>query len=244
VIAIPLRNILRSYWHYFVDTVELLICSRDRLDAVCHEKIAAGFDQWSHLYDEKMSYFNYTGPRLLSEATQEFLEKTPRRHKILDMGCGTGLCGIQFKPLAEQLDGVDISRGMLERARKSCLYDHLEKMDLISYLSKSLPIYDLVISAGVLQFFSGLEALFSGVNSVLRNEGYFAFTVDKLDGSDRKYKVSPRHGTMYVHNPDYIHEVAILTNFVTVKSGDMSERHDMLENKPVPGLLYVLQKKH
>jgi len=214
------------------------------MDRARLERIAAAFDQWSHLYDEKMSYFNYTGPRLLSKAMQEFLEETSHRYKILDMGCGTGLCGIQFRAVAEQLDGVDISHGMVERARKGCLYDRLETMDLIEYLNRSSRIYDLVISAGVLQFFSGLEALFSGVNNILRNEGYFAFTIDKLGGGDGKYKVSPRHETMYLHHPDYIHELAILTNFRIVKFDEISERNDMLQNKPVPGLLYVFQKKY
>lgn len=206
------------------------------------EGVASGFDQFSDSYDDKMSYFNYTAPRLLFDAMQEFVAGTPGRLAILDAGCGTGLCSELFRPLAHRLDGVDISHGMIERARQRGLYDHLEKLDLLSYLNKSSNTYDLVISAGVLQFFSYVEALFASANKALRNSGYFSFTVDKLDNGDRKYEVSPRSSAMYLHHPDYIRSVAKATHFAVVKSHEIIDRNDMIQNKPVPGILYVLQK--
>src|SRR5690349_12885866 len=143
------------------------------------EGVASAFDQFSESYDDKMSYSNYTAPRLLFDAMQEFLAGIPNRLAILDAGCGTGLCSVLFRPLAHRLDGVDVSHGMIEKARQRGLYDHLEELDLISYLNKSSTTYDLVISAGVLQFFSDVATLFASANKVLRNDGYFSFTVDK-----------------------------------------------------------------
>ena len=131
---------------------------------------------------------------------------------------------------------------MIEKAQQRGLYDHLETIDLIGYLNKSLTTYDLVISAGVLQFFSDVKPLFAGVNKVLRNDGYFAFTIDKLDARDHKYAVGPRNDAMYLHHPDYIRDAATATSFRIVKSEEIIERNDMLQNKPVPGVLYVFQK--
>jgi predicted TPR repeat methyltransferase len=241
-LPMPLRNFLRPYWHRIVDSLEPLTGHQDRLNEVRLEGIASGFDEQSETYDEKMLCSNYTAPRLLFAAIQEFLNGTSNRHAVLDAGCGTGLCGILFRTLAHQLDGVDVSYGMVEKARQRGLYDHLEIMDLIEYLNKSSSTYDLVISAGVLQFFSDMETLFAGVHKVLRNEGYFTFTVDKLDAGNRKYEVSPRSGAMYLHHPDYIRNAASATNFRVIKSNEIIDRNDMLQNRPVPGVLYVFQK--
>lgn len=202
--------------------------------------LASGFDQQSESYDDTMSRFGYTAPQLLFAAMQEFLKGAPLA--ILDAGCGTGLCGTLFRPLAFRLDGVDVSQGMIEKARQRGLYDHLENVDLVRYLDKSSTAYDLVISAGVLQFFGDLETLFASTNKILRSEGYFGFTIDKLDGVDRRYELSPRSGVMHLHHPDYIRTAATATNFNIVKSNEVIDRNDAIQNKPVPGILYVLQK--
>jgi predicted TPR repeat methyltransferase len=213
-----------------------------RTNNVLLEGVASAFDQFSESYDDKMSHSNYTAPQLLFDAMQEFLPGIPNRLAILDAGCGTGLCSGLFRPLAHRLDGVDVSCGMIEKARQRGLYDHLETLDLISYLTKSSTTYDLIISAGVFQFFSNMETLFAGANKVLRNGGYLSFTVDKLDAEGRKYEVSPRANSMYLHHPDYICSVATATDFAIVKSREIIDRNDMIQNKPVPGILYVLQK--
>ena len=43
----------------------------------------------------------------------------PRQLSILDLGCGTGLAGAAFKPLAARLDGVDLSPAMIEKAARA-----------------------------------------------------------------------------------------------------------------------------
>ena len=44
---------------------------------------------------------------------------------ILDAGCGTGLCAPLLKPYARVLAGIDLSGGMLVRARARGIYDEL-----------------------------------------------------------------------------------------------------------------------
>ena len=39
------------------------------------------------------------------------------RGDVLDIGCGTGLCGPLLRPIAVSLCGVDLSAGMIEKAR-------------------------------------------------------------------------------------------------------------------------------
>ena len=49
---------------------------------------------------------------------------------IVDIGCGTGLLGIEIRSLAKRLEGFDISQNMLAKADEKSLYDHLGQADL------------------------------------------------------------------------------------------------------------------
>ena len=42
---------------------------------------------------------------------------------MLDLGCGTGLAGVAFRPHVDWLVGVDLSPKMIEEARRKALYD-------------------------------------------------------------------------------------------------------------------------
>ena len=50
-----------------------------------------------------------------------------RGERVLDAGCGTGLCGPLLRPYAKRLVGVDLSSGMLERARAAVGAAHLRQ---------------------------------------------------------------------------------------------------------------------
>ena len=53
---------------------------------------------------------------------------------VLDAGCGTGLCGPLVAPYARRLSGVDLSAGMLARAKEKNVYDALVQGELTEYL--------------------------------------------------------------------------------------------------------------
>src|SRR6185312_3401290 len=44
---------------------------------------------------------------------------------MLDLGCGTGLAGTAFAPLADRLVGVDLSPAMVAQAENKQLYDRV-----------------------------------------------------------------------------------------------------------------------
>ena len=90
--------------------------------------------------------------------------------------------GSPFRPLAYRLDGVDISQGMIEQARRRGICDHLDQADLLAYLKRSSNSYDLVIGGEVFRFFSDVKPLFRAVRAALKPRGYLAFSIDRLDG--------------------------------------------------------------
>ena len=83
------------------------------------DDMADGFD------DHLQQNLDYRAPQLLMDALSEMLPQPDGSLEIMDAGCGTGLCGPLLKPYARKLVGVDLSAGMLARARGVTAYDEL-----------------------------------------------------------------------------------------------------------------------
>ncbi len=57
------------------------------------------FDSYARRFDEHLlGMLNYCGPKLLREDVLKATDRTDL--DILDLGCGTGLCGLEFRPRA------------------------------------------------------------------------------------------------------------------------------------------------
>lgn len=69
---------------------------------------------------------------------------------ILDLGCGTGLTGLEIREICYNLEGIDLSSKMLEVAKTKDVYDKLDKVNIVEYLSNSKPDFDYFISTDVI----------------------------------------------------------------------------------------------
>jgi predicted TPR repeat methyltransferase len=99
------------------------------------------------------------------------------------LGCGTGLAGAVFTPLATRLDGVDLSPAMIEKARARGIYDQLVVADLEDALAADGACYDLILAADTLVYLGDLAVVFEAARRRLSPEGYFLFTVEKAEGT-------------------------------------------------------------
>jgi len=64
-------------------------------------------------------------PDYLNQAVRQAIPTDRRGLNVLDLGCGTGLCGALVRDLAHVLVGVDLSPQMIEVARAKKIYDTL-----------------------------------------------------------------------------------------------------------------------
>ena len=75
------------------------------------------FDQYAARYDAALTeHLAYRGPALLRDAVEAVMRAAGRPLRfgaMLDLGCGTGLAGAAFRPLADWLVGVDLSPAMI-----------------------------------------------------------------------------------------------------------------------------------
>lgn len=171
-------------------------------------EMAAPISFVSNLFDGYAAHYDDHMLRVLQYQAHEqlaaLLPKNASGLSILDLGCGTGLCGPLFKPFAKHLVGVDLSAPMLAHAREKNCYDVLIEGDIIDVLNKmEAESIDLCIAADVLGYIGKLDALFEAVARVLKPQGLFLFSVE-LGHSD----IQLNHTTRFTHSKDYIERLS------------------------------------
>jgi predicted TPR repeat methyltransferase len=161
------------------------------------------FDQGSEHYDQRLvGALKYQTPDLLLEAMARLVPA--RGADILDLGCGTGLLGTRFRPLARTLTGVDISSKMLALARQRQIYDSLSCGELIEFLRARARAFDIAVAADVLVYFGDLSGVFHHVHGALRERGLFGFSVEAGEAQDFALGSTLR----YTHAAAYLRRLA------------------------------------
>jgi|KBSMisStaDraftv2_1062788.scaffolds.fasta_scaffold10429_2 predicted TPR repeat methyltransferase len=155
----------------------------------------------------------------------------------LDLGCGTGLCGPLVAPTVDLLDGVDLSRNMLEKARRLGVYRHLIHAEIAEHMRRTDERYDLVLSADVFIYIGDLEEVFKGLWRVVDPNGIVGFSVEVTD-DDRTFQLLP--SLRYAHSERYLRELATRHGFTPCQFLRRPLRED--QRRPVPGLFVYLQK--
>ena len=106
------------------------------------------YDDWADSYDkELLEEYGYCAHEIGAKALAE--TQIPFDSPILDVGCGTGLAGVELSRFGyTKIDGLDVSAGMLERARNQGTYRQLfQKRIGVDNLSE-LPSYKGILCVG------------------------------------------------------------------------------------------------
>ena len=125
----------------------------------------------------------YQGPALLYRAVRDVVGEAAGGFDILDGGCGTGLCGKVFRPMARRLVGVDISAEMIKLASEKGLYDELIQGELSDALARRVGAFDIVLAGDVLIYLGAPDPIMAAARTALKPDGIFAFTTERSDGS-------------------------------------------------------------
>ncbi|MET0918965.1 MAG: tetratricopeptide repeat protein [Burkholderiales bacterium] len=186
-------------------------------------------DFQSHVVDT----LGYRGFEVL---LKPLLDAGKRYRHVLDLGCGTGLCGPLIAPQGDVIDGVDVSSAMLEQARKLGVYRELVHADLGEFLAVTASRLDLILAADVFVYVGDLAAVFRSARRILEPGGCLAFTVELAKtGHDIQLLPSLR----YAHSEAYIRRLADEARFTGVRISEAPIRHD--QTTPVMGLYVYLE---
>lgn len=163
------------------------------------------FDNFAANFDERLSALEYRAPTLVVEALEQVRRELPEATHALDAGCGTGLCAPLLGPFVSRLVGVDLSDGMLQRARERGGYAALHQGELTAFLEHTEETYDLVISADTLCYFGDLSGFLAAARRALRGPGLVIFSLEATDDDARDYELK-FHGR-YRHSRRYVADV-------------------------------------
>lgn len=144
------------------------------------------YDEFSASYDRGRDRGYHA---LVDEIEFSIIEPYARGRDVLELGCGTGLILQKVAPIAKSAKGIDISPGMLSRARSRGLDVHEGNLLELPFASES---FDFVYSLKVLAHIEDLDRALEEAKRVTRvggtlalefyNRGSLRYLVKRLSG--------------------------------------------------------------
>ena len=119
---------------------------------------------------------------------------------IMDLGCGTGLFGLEIRNHCSKLEGIDLSSKMLDLAKQKNVYDNLSHYDIVDYLSSVLLDYDYYIALDVFIYVGDLSEIFRLIRSRNRKSGKLVFSTEHTEKDGYHILQTGR----YSHSKSYI----------------------------------------
>jgi len=185
------------------------------------------FDASAPTFDREVAgKLGYAIPREMVEALLA-VDRGP--WDVLDLGCGTGLVGVEIAAHSRRLVGVDLAPNMIQAARTRGVYTELHCADITQALDGS---FDVITAADVFIYVGKLDEVVPAIRKSLRPGGLFAFSVEWVgDGQDYRLGVMGR----YAHSAAYLTRLASGFEIVECRETTIRLEH----RKPVKGLLHI-----
>ena len=112
-----------------------------------------------------------------------------------------GVCAAAvFSEFANYLEGIDLSRSMLDQAKVKNIYDELVHSDIIEYLSNQELNFDCFISTDVFIYIGDLSEVFNLIKSRNKKTAKLAFSTEHTNKDGFHIEMSGR----YSHSKSYI----------------------------------------
>ncbi len=204
------------------------------------EYIVNLFDQYADYYATHVTQnLHYNLPIIFRNLYAKYSNGITAKN-ALDLGCGTGICGIYFRDASINLIGVDISRNMLLQAKHHS-YDLLIEANLQKNSVFINNYFDLIIAADVLPYFGDLNKIFQQFKLLLKKNNGFSmllFNIELNENQNTKDFYLQTSGR-YSHNFNYIQELAKTFDFSILENNKQIIRTH--NDQPLVGLIFLLK---
>jgi predicted TPR repeat methyltransferase len=219
-------------------TVHLMRLGARAMAAMPEGYVRALFDGYASGFDKALTEgLDYRAPALLFDAVQAAHASAGLKFgSVLDLGCGTGLAALPFRPFSDWMVGVDLSPAMLAQARAKGLYDRLIEAEVRHFLAEEAKIsvrYHLVLAADVFMYFDDLAPVLEAASQVVAPTGQLVFSVETHDGDG----VLLRETLRYAHSEAHVQRAVTAAGLKPVSLDFASTRTE--KGVPVPGLIVL-----
>jgi predicted TPR repeat methyltransferase len=200
--------------------------------------VRALFEGYAPRFDRALTErLNYRAPELLFRAVEAAHAGARMKFgSVLDLGCGTGLASLPFRPFSDWMVGVDLSPAMLSQARSKGLYDRLIEGEVLAFLAGEAKLnarYHLVLAADVFTYFDDLAPLLKRVAHVLASPGQLAFSAETHEGDGALLRETLR----YAHGEAHVQAALVAAGLKPISLDFASTRTE--KGVPVPGMIVV-----
>ncbi|ADJ64723.1 tetratricopeptide repeat protein [Herbaspirillum seropedicae] len=206
---------------------------------VPRDYIVRRFDDYADHFDSNLvTHLDYRGPQVLNAVLQASLPANADM-RVLDAGCGTGLCAPVLAPYALSLEGVDLSSNMLRHAAQHGRYSTLAQADVVEWMTAHPSRYALIAACDVLIYCGQLASFFTAAQLALQEGGHLVFTVE-LAGAERPDSYYLHASGRFRHQRAYIEDCLHAAGMQVVMLREESLRVEM--QQAVPGLVVLARR--
>ena len=188
--------------------------------------VANVFDRYAKDFEHHLvDVLRYRAPEQVCAAVLALAGSQAVEWNVVDLGCGTGLCGPLIRHVARNLTGVDLSAAMLEKAWGKSVYDELALGDAVQVLGSYADAFDLALCTDVMIYLGNLAPIFAAAQRAITPGGYFAFTTEVHAGEGFVVDRSNR----YLHSRGYVEAVAGAHGFSVLRFEEIVARYERHE---------------
>jgi len=141
-----------------------------------NQELTQRYDIWAKDYEQDLEeQFGHVPPDTTVDVLAKYVSPDA---KILDAGAGTGLVGqVLHQRGYDNLEGMDMSPGMLKQAEQKNVYTKLHQGILGEALDFSTATFNAIISVGVFTYGHVGSDVFDELIRITKPGGYIVFTV-------------------------------------------------------------------
>jgi len=220
----------------FIDAKHMLAALSGETTATApRDYVERLFDNYAAKFESSLvDNLEYEIPRVIAEMIIKD-SKFDLLGTITDLGCGTGLFGAEIKQFCKHLEGIDLSKKMLDEAKKKNIYNKLINQDILTYLSNASLNFDYFVSTDVFVYIGDLSDVFRLIKSRNKTGGKLAFSTEDYDGDGFFLEQSGR----YSHSKKYIESLCKKFSYKLLHFETQNLRKE--KNKKISGGLYLLE---
>lgn len=131
---------------------------------------------------------HYTGHNVIADTLLPLISDSEKNFQILDLGCGTGLCGKIIKEAKSSciLTGIDVSRKMLSEAKSLKtgdipVYDYLKHTNIVEYVATTEKKYHALVAGLSFNYLGDLTEALTHAKGILHPGAPLILTVQHSD---------------------------------------------------------------
>nr|XP_046248614.1 methyltransferase-like protein 27 isoform X2 [Scatophagus argus] len=208
------------------------------------DNVMSFYDKWAADYEKDVNAINYQGPNLAADFIFSNFSGSPEEARVLDVACGPGqMAKLMSEVGFKHFVGVDCSKGMLEEAAKTGLYEDLKQARLgTDPLPAQAGTFDVVVMVGALQPNLVPFSVLRDLCNVAKPGGLICLTKAQHRTVSEDFDAALERELQLLEDEGLWTHVGFKKSDRYMKDSNMMDRESTQDKKFVGGSLFLFRK--